>query len=44
MKAKKNLTIGSLGVGYNEGSFNTTWIKLVKDRLVGLMRSFNKLR
>ena len=27
LKASKNLTIDSIGVGYNEGAYNVTWIK-----------------
>ena len=34
LKEKKNLTIDSIGVGYNEGPYNTTWIKLAKKAFV----------
>eukprot|EP00041_Stephanoeca_diplocostata_P008031 m.115426 g.115426 ORF g.115426 m.115426 type:complete len:499 (+) comp17142_c0_seq20:201-1697(+) len=34
LQKKKNLTIDSIGVGYNEGPYNTTWIKEMKQALV----------
>lgn len=34
LKEKKNLTIDSIGLGYNEGPYNTTWIKLAKKAFV----------
>eukprot|EP00039_Didymoeca_costata_P000620 m.46512 g.46512 ORF g.46512 m.46512 type:complete len:841 (+) comp10380_c0_seq2:71-2593(+) len=34
LKTYKNLTIDTIGVGYNEGAFNTEWIKEAKKQFV----------
>jgi O-glycosyl hydrolase len=34
LQQHKNISIDSIGVGYNEGTYNTTWIKETKAALV----------
>jgi len=33
LKEHKNLTVDSLGIGYNEGVYNVTWMKEIRKRL-----------